>query len=370
MTQPMQQITDLQQLFINDVPLMDVRAPIEFIKGAFPFATNHPLMDDAERQQVGTCYKQHGQPAAIALGHKLVSGKTKAERIEAWHQFALRNPHGVLYCFRGGLRSKISQEWLHSNTGIDYPRVTGGYKAMRQYLLDTTHQALQKHSFIVIGGLTGSGKTELITQLKNSLDLEGHANHRGSSFGKRVHGQPSQIDFENRLAIDILKKQFLGIEQFVLEDEGHSIGRCSLPQELHVKMQHYPMVWLEDTLENRAQRILKTYVIEQRQDYIANYGQDLGFQQYSNNLVASLQNIQKRLGHERYLKLSHSMNIALDIEKNCGATDLHLHWIEPMLIDYFDPMYTHQRQQKAARIRVSGNEAEIAQYLMHYNRPL
>ena len=72
----------------------------------------------------------------------------------------------------------------------------------------------------MISGLTGTGKTEVIAQLSNGLDLEGHANHRGSSFGQRVSGQPTQIDFENRLAIDVLKKRAQGHETFVLEDEG------------------------------------------------------------------------------------------------------------------------------------------------------
>ena len=72
-----------RELFLNDVPLMDVRAPVEYTKGAFPHTENLPLMNDVERQKVGTCYKQHGQQAAIALGHELVCGPLKAERIEA-----------------------------------------------------------------------------------------------------------------------------------------------------------------------------------------------------------------------------------------------------------------------------------------------
>ena len=116
--------------------MLDTRAPVEFVKGAFPGAVNIPLMNDAEREQIGLRYKQQGQDAAIALGHQLVSGETKAARIRAWADFAHRHPDGCLYCFRGGLRSRIARQWIQEEAGIDYPRVAGGYKAMRGFLLE------------------------------------------------------------------------------------------------------------------------------------------------------------------------------------------------------------------------------------------
>jgi len=127
---------DFRQLFLQNVPLMDVRAPVEFAKGAFPQAVNLPLMNDSERQKVGTRYKQQGQAAAIALGHQLVRGKLKAARIDAWLAQVQAAPEGYLYCFRGGLRSQLVQQWL-SEAGVQYPRVIGGYKAMRRFLIDT-----------------------------------------------------------------------------------------------------------------------------------------------------------------------------------------------------------------------------------------
>ena len=111
-------LSDFRHIFLNDVSMMDVRAPIEFAQGAFPGVVNLPLMNDEERQKVGTCYKQRGQEAAIALGHSLVSGETKNGRIAAWAAFAKAHPHGVLYCFRGGLRSQITQQWLQSEAGM------------------------------------------------------------------------------------------------------------------------------------------------------------------------------------------------------------------------------------------------------------
>ncbi len=194
-----------RELFLHDIPMMDVRAPVEYQKGAFPGTINVPLINDIERQKIGTCYKQQGQKAAVALGHQLVAGQSKADRIAAWADFSRQHPNGYLYCFRGGLRSQITQEWLKEKAGITYPRVIGGYKAMRNFLLQTIEQAVAECQFIVLGGLTGAGKTDVLLKLAHSLDLEKHAHHRGSSFGKHVLTQPSQIDFENRLAIDVLK---------------------------------------------------------------------------------------------------------------------------------------------------------------------
>ena len=354
--------SDYRDIFLNDRPLMDARAPVEFLKGAFPGALNLPLMNDIERQKVGTCYKQHGQDAAIELGHQLVGGQVKAERVEAWAAFARAHPNGYLYCFRGGLRSQITQQWL-KEAGIDYPRVIGGYKAMRTFLLETTLQAVAECNFVVVGGMTGTGKTEVISALTNSIDLEGHANHRGSSFGKRATVQPGQIDFENRLAIDILKQRAAGTEQFVLEDESRLVGTCSLPLELYQGMQEYPLVWLEDSFEGRVERILGDYVIDLCAEFIRVHGIEDGFRLFAERLLQSLSNIQKRLGGERYQRLLAIMQAALDEQQRSGNVDLHRGWIEGLLREYYDPMYAFQRESKAARIEFAGEQAAVIAYL-------
>ena len=359
--------TDYRELFINAHPMMDARAPVEFAKGAFPGVVNLPLMNDSERQRVGTCYKQQGQQAAIELGHQLVSGRTKAERIEAWAAFARANPDGYLYCFRGGLRSQIVQQWLKSEAGIDYPRVVGGYKAMRTFLLESSEQAVAECDFVLVGGMTGTGKTEVIAQLSNAVDLEGHANHRGSSFGKRASGQPAQIDFENALAIDLLKRRAAGQEQFVLEDEARLIGRCSLPLPLYQGMQHYPLVWLEDSLANRVQRILQAYVVELCAEFVAQQGEEAGFAAYAARLRESLTNITRRLGGERYQRLAAIMDQALAEQAQDGAVDTHRGWIEALLVEYYDPMYVFQRESKAGRIEFAGEQQAVVQYLRERN---
>ncbi len=362
-----QDSTDYRDIFLNNRPLIDVRAPIEFQKGAFPLAINLPLMNDQERQKVGTCYKRQGQDAAIALGHQLVAGTTKAQRLDAWASQAQAHPHGYIYCLHGGLRSQIVQRWLSSEAGIAYPRVTGGYKAMRNFLIATTDAAVAECDFVLLGGLTGSGKTELLDQLDNAIDLEGHAHHRGSSFGKHATPQPCQVNFENALAIDLLKKRERGMRQFVLEDESRLIGSCSLPLSLHGAMQHYPMVWLEDSLDSRIERIVQDYVVKLCAEFVTAYGPDEGFAAYAQRLQTSLKNIVKRLGGERYQRLAAIMDQALVLQQKTGDLSIHHGWVASLLIEYYDPMYTAQRERADKHILFRGDHAAALAFLRHHH---
>lgn len=355
---------DYREIFLSGVPLMDTRAPIEFSRGSFPMAQNMPLMTDDERAQVGTCYKQLGQEAAIALGHRLVSGGIRDARIAAWADFARQHPEGYLFCFRGGLRSQTVQRWLAEEVGIHYPRINGGYKAMRHFLMATTEAAVAQLPLMVVGGMTGTGKTELLATLPNAVDLEGCANHRGSSFGKRVNGQPVQIDFEHRLALRLLHLDAAGYPAWVVEDEGHFIGRCSLPDALFRQMARAPIVWLEDDFRNRVSRILQDYVVNQLADHVVALGPEMGFEQFKAHLLQSLAKIQKRLGGERYQRVAAMMSEALSDQAESGGTSGHRDWITVLLKEYYDPMYVHQKASKAARIVTCGDAATLRRYLM------
>nr|HPQ97141.1 tRNA 2-selenouridine(34) synthase MnmH [Thiolinea sp.] len=224
-------IEDLHAVLVAGRPLLDVRAPVEFAAGAFPGATNLPLMNDAEREAVGRCYKQAGQDAAIALGLEQVSGAVKTQRIAAWKTFleALPAQDRVLYCFRGGLRSRIAQQWILEHTGMACPRIKGGYKAMRRYLLDQLDVLPGRFQGWVLSGRTGSGKTRFLNGFRQQIDLEGLANHRGSAFGPNVTPQPTQIAFENALAIALLRQQDAGWQALLFEDESRNIGSVHLP---------------------------------------------------------------------------------------------------------------------------------------------
>ncbi|WP_455921144.1 tRNA 2-selenouridine(34) synthase MnmH [Pseudomonas putida] len=359
---------DLRHIFLNDIPLMDVRAPVEFAKGAFAQSINLPLMNDMEREAVGTAYKQQGQHAAIDLGHQLVCGATQQARIDAWADFVRRHPQGYLYCFRGGLRSQITQKWLQEVAGMPYPRVLGGYKAMRTFLIETIDSAVEECELLLVAGLTGSGKTEVLVELDNGIDLEGHANHRGSSFGKRVSGQPGQIDFENALAVDVLKKRHRGAEHFVVEDEGRAIGSRAVPLPLYRQMQVAPMVWLQDSVEHRVERILKDYVTDLCAAFVATHGVEQGFPAFAERLRQSLASNLKRLGGERYQRLATIMDSALQVQEATGQVDEHRQWIALLLSEYYDPMYVYQRDLKAPRIEFVGDHAEVRDYLRQRRR--
>lgn len=359
-------IFDYRELFLGERALMDVRAPVEFAKGSVPGAVNLPLMDDSQREQVGLCYKQQGQEAALALGHQFVSGQIKAARLQAWVDFAAAHPDGGLYCLRGGLRSGIAQQWLKHDAGIDYPRVMGGYKAMRGFLLEIVAQAVAQCDFVVIGGMTGAGKTDVILRLDHGLDLEGLANHRGSSFGKRVTEQPSVSDFEHRLALALLKKCHQGQTQFVVEDESRLIGRCALPLALYQGMQAYPMVWLEASFESRVERILRDYVTVLSAQYLTLHGA-AGTALYETHLLTGMHNIRQRLGGARHQCLVAMLQAALAEQARSGEVQLHRLWIALLLREYYDPIYVHQRHSKATRIVFSGDQDAVVNYLRRRN---
>lgn len=345
--------------------MLDVRAPVEFAQGSFPSAVNLPLMNDDERQAVGLTYKQQGQDAAIALGHSLVNGATKDARVQQWLRFATANPTGVLYCFRGGLRSQISQQWL-AEAGINFPRILGGYKAMRQYLITAFEDNVAHTAFTVVGGLTGCGKTDVIRALEGKLDLEGIARHRGSSFGGRAESQPTQIDFENQLSIHLLRLLDQGLHDVAIEDESNLVGRCAIPLVLRTKSQSSPLVWVTAPLEERVERILRDYIIDLHDDYVKAFGQDEGRAKYHAHLNKSLYNLRKRLGLARFDELNSYLNEALHSQMSGGEFDLHKRWIEPLLTQYYDPMYAYQRQQKVNKPHFEGDAQSVIAFLRQH----
>nr|UUT40394.1 tRNA 2-selenouridine synthase [Photobacterium sp.] len=358
---PRQNCEDFRQLFINDTPLMDMRAPIEFAQGAFPTSTNHPLMEDEERKAVGTCYKEHGQDAAITLGHQLVNSDIKAARLAQWKAFVEENPNGYLYCFRGGLRSRITQQWL-KEADIDYPMVVGGYKALRRFLIDTI-DAVAQQPMTIVGGNTGSGKTIMVNELANGIDLEGAANHRGSSFGRYVTAQRTQIDFENVLAVEMLKKQAQGCTHFVFEDEGRAIGSASVPLSINAAMGNADVAIVDDPLDVRIDRLVDDYVVRMQRDYIAQYGEQQGWELFTEYLERGMFGIRKRLGMKRYDELLTAQQQAIANQISNGSLAEHDNWLRPLLIEYYDPMYTYQLSKKAERIVFRGNYQEVKNWL-------
>ncbi|MDO6441495.1 tRNA 2-selenouridine(34) synthase MnmH [Marinobacter sp. 2_MG-2023] len=348
-------------LFLNNTPLMDVRAPVEFARGSFPTAANAPLMSDEERHRIGICYKEKGQAEAIRLGHQLVSGDIKAQRIEAWKRFIARHPDGYLFCFRGGLRSRLTQQWIRE-AGIDFPLIKGGYKALRRFLIDSLENLVESSDFRVISGRTGTGKTRVLQRLPNPVDLEGLANHRGSSFGRQVTPQPSQIDFENRLAVAVLKARHLKEGSVYLEDESRLVGRCAMPETLKERINRAPLLILERSLEDRTRIIREDYVEAMSADYVSRDGEEAGWLNFRDYLLGALDRISKRLGGERHARLRSVMEQALAQQESRGYVHGHDDWIQPLLQDYYDPMYDYQLSQKRGQVLVRGGADAIIEW--------
>jgi tRNA 2-selenouridine synthase len=335
-------LDNYQAILQQQLPLLDLRAPQEFARGAFSHAQNLPLMTDDERVAVGTCYKQHGPQAAIALGHQLVSGEIKQLRVASWQAFANANPTGMMYCARGGMRSQIAQQWL-ADSGAIYPRIKGGFKALRQAAIRVVQQAANQ-PLLLLAGPTGSGKTRLLQQL-HAVDLEGLANHRGSAFGRRLSAQPSQILFENDLAGAILRVNATRPPFLLLEDESLLIGQRNIPHCLYQAMQHSPLLVLEEPLSARVEVILQDYIIDLHHEALQ-LDTEQGFTLFSDMLQQGMARIRKRLGGMLYHELQLLLQQALAEQKQSGDISLHRLWIARLLTDYYDPMYQYQLQKR------------------------
>ncbi len=351
------------ELFLEQTPLLDVRAPLEFKVGAIPNATNLPLMNDEERHEVGKRYKANGQDAAIELGHKLVCGDKKAMRIEAWQAFVSEHPGGALYCFRGGVRSRTSQVWLHE-AGSGYPLIEGGYKALRQYLIKILEHWVPLVPAIVVGGRTGTGKTRVLVASDRMIDLEGLANHRGSSFGATLTRQPSNIDFENALAVEYLKLGTESLERpIVLEDEARMIGRVSLPMILRKQLAAAPVAILDVEFDERVQNVLEDYVIDLVYDYEQRDGDEDGLNAFYYHHKNAIGRIQKRLGGDNTRRALLLLEAAF--EKLVGArnTTGFYPYIAFLLQHYYDPMYDYQIAAKQDRIQFTGNGDAVIEWV-------
>lgn len=349
---------DYDAILAADTPLLDVRAPVEFAQGAMPSALNLPLMNDEERAAVGTCYKRQGPEAALMLGHQLVSGVKREQRIQAWRDACQRHPGGYLCCARGGQRSHIAQQWLRE-AGIDYPLIAGGYKALRQAAIVATQQRVQR-PLILIGGCTGSGKTDLVRQHPDGIDLEDLARHRGSSFGRTLKAQLSQASFENALAVKLLKRD---AARWVLEDEGRMIGANHLPECLRDRMAQSPIAVVDDPFDLRVARLHKEYFVRMQRDFTAAYGEDAGWLAYAEYLHHGLFSIRRRLGLQRFAELSAHLDTALASQQQHGHTHGHDAWLVPLLQEYYDPMYRYQLEKKATKIIFRGSWQEVNGWL-------
>jgi tRNA 2-selenouridine synthase len=261
-------------------PVIDVRSPGEYNHAHIPGALSMPLFTDEERAVVGTAYKQESREKAIKLGLDFFGPKMRkmVEEVESldrsWESGAgsqelgdseLRTTNSILvYCWRGGMRSG-AVSWLLDLYGFKVYTLVGGYKKFRNHVLDSFKK---EYLIKILGGYTGSGKTETLKQLKGNgetiIDLEELAIHKGSAFGNiGLPKQPTQEMFENLLALELIQSavgnQQSGTNSIWLEDESQRIGLVNIPNELWKKMRSSPVYFLDIPFEERLKHINEEY---------------------------------------------------------------------------------------------------------------
>lgn len=260
-----------EQLFslLENTTLLDVRTPTEFDKGHIPGAINFPLFSNEERVVVGTTYKQNSPEKALLQGLEFVGPKMRTF-VEEANKLA-PNKSVILHCWRGGQRSG-SMGWLLNMAKFQVSTLEGGYKAFRTHCRNVLEN--HKHKFIVLGGGTGSGKTEILQELKNLgeqvLDLEALAHHKGSAFGALGQdNQPTVEQFENDLFAAISR---LDASRLIwLENENQAIGRVYLPQGFRTKMDQSPIINLQIPLDHRIDRLVCEYAQFPKEALVASF---------------------------------------------------------------------------------------------------
>ncbi len=266
-------------------PVFDVRSPSEFDHAHIPDAISLPLFSDAERTVVGTAYKQESREKAIKIGLDYFGPKMRwfveeVESILSNHQNG-NEKIVLIHCWRGGMRSG-AVAWLLDLYGFNVYLLSGGYKRFRNWVLD---QFTKDYNVKILGGYTGSGKTEILHFLDTNgtkvLDLEGIANHKGSAFGNiGMPEQSSQEMFENKLAVHLYHLAVQGADQTLwMEDESQRIGKVMIHPSLWKSMQKADIYFLEIPFEQRLDFIIQVYGSLDKE-----------------KLIAGILRIQKRLG--------------------------------------------------------------------------
>lgn len=346
---------------------VDVRAPIEFIEGHLPGSENLFLLSDDERARIGTCYKHSGREAAVQLGYKIVSGENRDLKIQKWQSYFEKNPQSIVYCARGGLRSKISSEWISELRipGVELRRLSGGLKEARRLILQSFAEFTAKKTVTILTGMTGSAKTHSLLSLKDRLpviDLEGLAHHRGSAFGAWDIPQPRQMNFENALYVEILRldNRFRNSKSVLIEDESRTVGLCVVPEAFFQKIRSSPVVLIEEALEIRVQNIFKDYISETA---IGKSDGERALQVFA-KYKKSLQSIQRKLGGLRTQEIAQDLQASEREFVEHRGLDSNRVWIEKLLKYYYDPMYSGSLNQRDPKILFKGTRQEAEQYLL------
>jgi tRNA 2-selenouridine synthase len=315
--------------------LVDVRSPAEHAESTIPGALNVPVLDNGERAEIGTLYKQAGRQAARRRGVAVVAPKIPAlvEMVAAARPPG--SPPVVVFCWRGGMRSLAMTQFLEL-AGIPARQLAGGHKAFRAMVRNFFEQAGWGR-LVVLRGLTGVGKTRLLHRLAGEgypiVDLEGLANHRGSAFGHLgLPVQPSQRMFE-ALLWEALRR--VPPEGYALaEGESRHIGRLALPPRVHQALQAEVSIWIDAPLSRRVTNILADYPArdELREEF-----------------AGPIRALKERLGRQAVAELLELLA--------CGAWE---ELVRQLMVRYYDPLYRHTLPERRIEVEVASLPGELS----------
>lgn len=302
-------------LSMKNVQFIDIRSPREYKTGTIPGAVNLPLFLDETYETVGTVYKQKGPDEAKRVAMRFVAARLP----EIYEQFLEIEAQGkpmVMFCARGGMRSKTLKNML-SNLGHELERLEGGYKAYRQVILNATEEAAKRARMVVLHGMTGVGKTEILKALAANgakiIDIEGISAHRGSMLGRiGLPEQPTQRAFEHLILEALLNGDG---ETVYVEAESKRLGRNTLPDAFMAAMRRGRHIDLTASIAFRKQILIEEYA--HCDSYIA-------------EMVEVMNGFRKQLGNETVNALQEKLK----------ANDLAF-VAEQLMIDYYDPKYKH-----------------------------
>jgi len=296
-------ITEKNAIFI------DTRTPQEFEKDCIPWAINIPIFSNEERAVVGTMYKQVSKEKAIEVGIEFFAQKMPdfMKQISRY-----KNKELIIYCWRGGMRSQTIVSLLES-LGYKVQQLEGGYKQYRAYINEKLDHYIFTPKIFVLWGLTCTGKTQLLQQFPNAMDLEGLAQHRGSIYGSVGLTPRSQKKFENFLYWELER---LKHEKYIMvEGESRKIGQVQIPLFFYQLMLKGTPVLIKRSLDSRAKLAVTEYF--KNQDNIQ-------------KITEITQRMQKIISHQNREKVLHAL-----------STQQYQEAAKVLLEFYYDPLYQH-----------------------------
>jgi tRNA 2-selenouridine synthase len=298
-------------------PVVDVRSEGEYQDGHIRSAINIPLLNNAERIEVGTDYKLRGQAEAIKTGFRLVGPRL----LDIINQAEQAGRELLVHCWRGGMRSANFSQFA-GMAGIKTHTLKGGYKAYRQAALNSFQKPL---NLMLLTGCTGSGKSEVLRALKQAgeqvIDLESLASHKGSAFGGLLlPSQPTTEQFQNELFEELLNLDLS--KRIWVEDESIAIGKIFLPPDFWRTMCQSPMVQMDVPKQVRVQRLVNEYGTADREEFLS-----------------IMQKITKRLGGQHF----NAAREKLLAEDMAGTIEI--------LLTYYDKAYLKSIEKRKDLLR-------------------